>query len=389
MEQALLGVARVPRTRLTPLQREELGRRQAMAAPRDRHLAARLADAHATSASWMRTLRRRQERGIVKRRPGRPRLPDAERARVRGLVLEELDRQGYGAGYRDVLEAIRRREEAHELEGRASEMLVQQETARAKREARAKAREAIEARRVGHDVLAREAVWSEDTTQVGRTPEARPVDAEVIVDRGSLATVGASPGGPPTAEAVLQGLRRAALERGGWPLVLQVDNGTAYRSWIVRAELEAQQVVLLLSRVHTPTDNPAVEHRNGELKAESGLASDVVLSGPEEAEALLAPAIERLDRHRLRASRGYKTAEELDQELPRADEKVLRARFYAEACSAIKDAVRGLTDATAIRKAEQDAIWSTLEKHGLARRHVGRRRLPRPSPGPATPGENG
>jgi hypothetical protein len=238
-------------------------------------------------------------------------------------------------------------------------------------------------------VLVRDGVWSEDTTHLGRTPDASEVVGEVIVDRGSLATVSLSVGGPVTEESVLGDLRRAALLRGGWPLVLQVDNASVYFSRLIREELEAQQVVLLRSRVHTPTDNPAVEHRNGELKSGSGLGKGVVLSGPEEAARRLEEAVERLDGRRLRASRGYRTADELDVALPRADTKVLRARFYREACSAMKEAVLGLTDAQAIRKAEQDAIWSTLEKHGLSRRHVGRRRLARPSGGRETPHENG
>jgi hypothetical protein len=72
------------------------------------------------------------------------------------------------------------------------------------------------------------------------------------------------------------------------------------------------------------------------------------------------------------------TAAELDRERARADTIVDRRAFYEEARTAMKNAVLGLTDAKAIRKAEQDAIGRTLERHGLARRHVGLRRTPCP-----------
>jgi transposase-like protein len=80
------------------------------------------------------------------------------------------------------------------------------------------------------------------------------------------------------------------------------------------------------------------------------------------------------------------SAAQLDRELPRAQARVDRATFYAEARSAMKEAVLGLEDPDEIRKAEQDAIWRTLERHGLARRHVGLRRTPCPTLTPVATG---
>jgi hypothetical protein len=148
-------------------------------------------------------------------------------------------------------------------------------------------------------------------------------------------------------------------------------------------------VLLLRSRPKTPTDNPAVEHRNRELKEETGLGRDEVLGGPAEAAARLAPAVKRLDGHRLRASRGWRTAAELDRALPRADLWVDRERLYAAACSATERAVLGLRRIRDVRRAEQEAIWSNLETQGLARRHVGRRAQPGHPWAPTAPLENG
>jgi hypothetical protein len=171
--------------------------------------------------------------------------------------------------------------------------------------------------------------------------------------------------------------------------VWQSDGGGANRSEAVASYLQEHRVIHLLSRPHTPTDNPAAEWKNRELKEECGLGKGVRLESQEDAIARLAPALRRVDEGRLRASRGWKTALELDQELPRADAVVSRATFYADARAAMREAPLGLTDPRAIRKAEQDAIWRTLERHGLARRHEGVRRSPCPQLAPVAPTANG
>jgi transposase InsO family protein len=270
-----------------------------------------------------------------------------------------------------------------------SSMLVAEATAALKLRLRGRERRRIEQGRVSHEVLVRDAIWSADSTHLGRDALGAEIAGEVIVDRASLSTVSLSVGGPSTEESLLEDLRRAALERGGWPLVLQTDNARIYLSALIRAELEARRVLLLRSRARTPTDNPAVENRNRELKEETGLGRGVVMKGPEDAAARLSPAIRRLDDHRLRPSRGWKTAAELDRDLPRADACVDRETFYATACSATERAVLGLTRARDVRRAEQEAVWSTLENQGLARRHVGRRALLGTARPPAAAIENG
>jgi transposase InsO family protein len=353
-----------------------------MARPHDCHAAAELAAAYCISASWVRTQRRRAERCEAPCGPGRPRIPDSERARVSELVHAELDRQGWRTGHRTILEALRREEK--EL----SETLVREATAALKKEVRSRVAREIEERREGHEVCAKDAVWAEDATHLGRLADASEVSGEVITDRGTLSTVSLSVGPPPDALAVVEDLGRAALLRGGWPLVLQHDRASIYGAGVVRERLARERTIALVSRVHTPTDNPVAERQNRELKEESGLGKGVVLEGDEAAAALLEPAVGRLQ-VRLRATRGYRSPDELDREWPRADAIVDRALFHEEACSAMREAVLGLTEAEEIQKAEQDAVWRTLEKHGLARLHVGPRRSPRknrPSVAPATAG---
>jgi hypothetical protein len=371
---------------MTAWQRRRAAQRLREARGRDRHLAAELAGTFEVTAHWLRTLRRREEKGETARKKGRPRLPEEERARVRALVLDQLELQGI-VGWRDVLAGIRRVEAGREKP--TSAMLVQQETAAMKEQARTNRRRALEEVREGHEVLARDAVWAQDATHVGRLPGGAELQAEVATDRATTSTVIAAVGPPATGADLRERLERARASRGVLPLVWQSDEGSANRSDELRTFLEAEQMIHLRSRVHTPTDNPVAEHKNRELQEESGLGTGVRLSDAAEAAQRLEIAQRRIDEGRLRASRGWRTAAELDRDLPRADALVDRAVLYAEARSAMREAVLGLADPKEIRKAEQDAIWRTLERHGLARRHVGLRATPCPRLAPVAPAANG
>ena len=89
-----------------------------------------------------------------------------------------------------------------------------------------------------------------------------------------------------------------------------------------------------------------------------------------------------LDGGRLRATKGWRTAAQLAAELPRADQVVDRARFYAAACRAMEDAAHGLTGKRAVLKARREALFATVVTFELATRHVGRRPRERPGPPP-------
>jgi hypothetical protein len=179
-----------------------------MASGHDRHQALRMAASWGVSARWIRALGRRVRCRVATRPVGRPRIPEAERARVRALVSEQLDLQGDASG-RTVLAGIRRQGE------RVSVMLVQQETIAQKRGRRAAKQRGIEEARLGHEVLARDAVWCEDTTHLGRLEGEEEVAGELITDRGSLATVALTAGPPPTAADVM-GLRAPSAAAGRW-----------------------------------------------------------------------------------------------------------------------------------------------------------------------------
>lgn len=367
---------------MTAAQRRETG--AMLSGPRagDRHAAREVGEAYMKSASWMRTLRRRAARGEEPRPPGRPPLGEAERARVRGLVEEQRRVQGGSAGSPAILEALRRQGT------QVSRMLVEQELAALKRAGRVLAQAAMEARRVGHEMRARDAVWGEDTTHVGRCEDGAKVEAEVVKDLATLETAGLAVGAVPSAQDVIHLLERLAGERGGWPLALQVDHGSIYRAQGVIERLERERVVLVLSRVHTPTDNAATEHQHGELKRESGLGKGSIVASQAEAHERLCAARRTLDQGRRRATRGWRTAAEVAADLPRADAVVDRGAFHAAARSAMEQAVHGLTHAREACAAARAAFFQTLCAFGLATRHVGRRPRRRPGPPPCSaPGD--
>lgn len=362
----VVAEAALPQVRWTQKQLWALAARLAMEPP-DRHRATQVARAMGCSARWLRELVRRVRASEAPGRRGRPRKSDAERADVRARVIEERTRQGMSAGGRAIHHAL-----AQIHEG-ISRMLVEQELSELKAQARTAAAAAIEAKREHVEVLGRDTVWSLDGTHLGRIATGEPCVSEHARDRGSLGTVRLTAGPPTTGAQVLEELRQAARERGGFPLVLQVDNGSNYLSAEVLRGLEEAQVVLLISRVHTPTDNPAIEHAHAELKAETGLGKGVALHDHGEAARRAGAAVRRLDGARPRASRGWYTADELDRMLPRGDSCVDRASFYACSRAAMAAGVLGQTDPEAARKAERDAVIQTLCDHGLARRHLGRR----------------
>ena len=298
MSKAEAARGAAPRERMTPSQRERVARRLHLARGHDPHLASRLADALDVTAHWLRALRRRRERGEEPSpRRGRPRIAEDERARVRALVERELGCQG-NVGWRRVLAGIERREGKRT----ASTMLVQQETAAAKRHAGVGVRRALERARVGHEVLARDAVWAQDATHLGRLPSGEKVEAELATDRATTRTVIASAGPPACGDDVVALLERARAERGGLPYVWQSDGGGANRSHAVERYLASAQVIHLVSRPHVPTDNAAAETKNRELKAEAGLGTGTCLRDSRQAALQLSAARERVDAGRLRTT---------------------------------------------------------------------------------------
>jgi transposase InsO family protein len=291
---------------------------------------------------------------------GRPAVSPSKRFQARLKVARELKRQGSQAGWRPVLAAIG---------PMVSTRLVQESVGELKKRHTQRRRKWLAAQRVSVKVLSPHVIWTQDATHLGRLDH-KAVQAEVVKDRATLGYVDVAVGLPANAEEILWMLNGHKLKQC-LPLVWATDNGSAYRDQRVEAFLKQEKIVHLLSRTHTPQDNAAAEKGIRELKEEAGLGKGVKLSSPEEAAQKLAHSWDVLDHQRLRASKGYRTADELKMFLPSWSGSVKREEFYEQACKCMEKAVKGGETAREKRQAERQAVYETLEKFNLVERTRG------------------
>ena len=249
---------------------------------------------------------------------------------------------------------------------------------KAKQAARERRRD--EAQRVSVHVLARDALWACDESHLGRD-NVGEVRGLAVRDACTSSTPWSSVGPPATDDELVRALERTADVRGGWPLVASFDNGRANLSQAVRELLERHQVIALVNLPHTPQHNAFVERAWGELKCAAELDEPALRAAERRQEAPVLNTRGNLE-VRLEASRqalqhvprvrlGGFTSEEIDSLSVRADDRVCRARFYADACAALDRVAHYTLKARARRRAERESILSTLEAHGLVVRTQG------------------
>jgi transposase InsO family protein len=292
---------------------------------------------------------------------GRPPASVASRRAAQRLVRRELVRQGKSVGWRKV---------APVLLGQVPTRLVQECVARWKKHWRARERKREIRQRLHVEVLAKDVLWAQDATHVGRV-DGRPVLTEVVREVATTRIVGLQVGAPACACDVQQLLRSVGEERGRLPLVHSLDNGGPYRSREFLRWLRNERVIVLRNIPHVPQHNAFAERANGELKAETGLRSARVLSHAGEARALLQEATDRLNHAHPRSSRGGRTAAQLDQILPAAENLVPRDLFWRTTRTSIARALRAAPTPRARLLARRTAILDNLESFGLIRRTRG------------------
>ena len=290
---------------------------------------------------------------------GRPGHPASIRMRVLFRVGRQMKRLGWGVGWRDVWK------ELQDL----STFLVQWGVRAFKAHRKARLNERRKMQQVRTEVLKKGAVLTQDSTHVGRV-RGQACQAEVVKDRATLKTLALAVGKPLDGKGVCR-LLDAIRSRRGLPLVWMTDNGPAYRDDRVQEYLKKHQVIHLPNRTYTAQDNGASEINVRELKTEAVLGKGVKLQDHAEATDLLLQACCKLDGHRPRGSKGYKTAAELERIVPRWYPAVKRAEFYRSACSAIKRAVLNTMTPRQQRTALREAVFQTLEKFDLIRRTRG------------------
>lgn len=300
--------------------------------------------------------------------PGRPGHPvTAWRAALR-VVRRVLKGQHWRGGLGTVMAALKRAgvKLAVRLARRALQVCKK---LRARREERHRA-----AVRVRVRVLLRDAVWSQDALHL-HGGGAWATWGRLVMDRCTREHPGLALSGPPNSHDSVALLERIRLEQGRVPLVLMADNGSENKGELV-AWAREHQVVLLYSQPRTPQHNGAAERSIGELREELEDFEDEQ-EGWSLRERMRA-AHWRLDHERIRPCLGGRTATEMAQIAEPAYARVCRARFYADCCCAVENAVRGLQNKRAQRRAVREAIWCQAELHGLVIRRRGS--APWPSP---------
>lgn len=241
--------------------------------------------------------------------------------------------------------------------------------------------------RVHVEVLARDALWGCDATLVARV-DGEPLSAVVVRETFVPRTLSVSVGGEPDAADIERQLELTAETRGGWPLVIMLDNGGANRAKSLQQRLRDERVIVLWNVPHTPQHNARTERGIGDLKRAAGLAAhQSAVAEPTEGPlssrepgvsrthrdllVRLISAWVRLDRDHARAALDGLTPDELDKIAPRADACVRRARFYEDVSSELERVRVAHVDARERRRAEREAIWCALERNGLVTRTRG------------------
>ncbi len=310
-----------------------------------------LAEAHGVT---LRTLRnwKKDDPAVLRALPGRPALGEAVLGEARVAVCAELDRQGWSSGEEPVWRGLGR------VIPRAR---VRRVLAELKAERRRRQTARTRQLRLSTTVLVRDALWSLDATHLGRDPCGAEVQAEVLREVASTRTIGMSVGPPALADEVVRLLDAAVAGRCHAPLVLLTDNGGAYRSLAVEAWCRLHSVVHLFSLPHTPQHNAASEHGMRDLKDEANLGVGVRLSDIAQPAARLGAARDRIDGHRLRRSRGWRTAIEDDVQRPHWLDVVTREQVLGAVSCGIHLAMLDCHPGRARRRAIREAILRALQ----------------------------
>lgn len=221
--------------------------------------------------------------------------------------------------------------------------------------------------KVSVKVLAKEVWLAQDSTHVGSV-KGRKAWAEVTKDAATLQAGASGDGKPITGLSMIQQLESLKTS-DKLPLVLATDNGPAYKDSRVNEWLKQHQVIHLFSRPHTPQDNGRAERGIGEGKHLAGLGKGVILDSGRQGVQNLNKALQTLNQHWPRASKGGYTANELESRLEHWSCRVSRNEFFQKATAAIDDC-RELKGRV-LRQAKREAIFRTLESFELILRTRG------------------
>lgn len=314
----------------------------------DRKLVSFLAERLEVTPKTLRNWRAMVQRGEAAK-TGRPSYSSALKASARAAVQEQMRRQGH-PGWRPIAKAL------PEFPVR----LIQAEVGRIKAYRRKRLRNLRAKQRITTRVLAREAIWTVDgtLTQGRGSPE-----AQVVKDRGSL-SYRAIRTGPVARDKDVTSLLEQTRDQTGLPFVLSTDNGSIYCSAETQAFLEKEKVIHLRSLPRTPQHNGAAEI--GIRQAKEALPVQCTDSG-----AALLNTCATMNKYRLYATKGFKSANQLDEKIIAAYTRVKREEFYEKCMKRVWRVRCSTLPWREKRRAEREVILTTLQEYKLIERTRG------------------
>ena len=227
--------------------------------------------------------------------------------------------------------------------------------------------------RINVFIMMRMAVCVLDATHVGRDERGRAVEAEVLRDVATGQWLPFRVGQKAKGHAIVAMLKQLKRDTGTLPLVLQTDNGGAYTSEVVEEYLRKEGVVHLRSLPRTPQHNPVAERGIRTVKTRANVGKGYVVQSIDLVAALLERTRCELNRTLRQRTRRGLTPEDGWCTMPSADASVDRAAFVRAVEANIENATKDLEKKRAVRKAEREAIYQTMEQFGLVTRTRGGR----------------
>lgn len=183
-------------------------------------------------------------------------------------------------------------------------------------------------------------------------------DLVIVRDRGSLAVQVKACHGPLRSTDILDVLHKMKMN-GRLPFVLCTDNGSPFCSQVVRDFLEKHQVIHLRSLPYVPQHNGSCENAVMDVKRQLNDGKNIEQT------------CEILNKCLRRRRHGWKTAEESETLNFSPNNAERRIEIYETTKLAIKEALLGMNSGYEKRKAEREAILTTMERFELITRTRG------------------
>ena len=292
------------------------------------------------------------------KRSGRPSYTTEEHRRTLILVARELHRQGYPGS-----PAI-----ASALSKKVPLRLIRLYVGKIKLRRRIKLREMQLKMRVSTKVKTANVIWSQDGTHLGRNKK-RSVEAQVIKDRGSLKVLSVLTGLSADGKTIV-GMMKQIKKVRSLPLVWMTDNGSCYVNKEVETFMKNEKVIHLRSLPHTPQHNGSAERMMCELKNSSMLGKKTIVNANLEVHEGFANSALIINEYRKRATHGFKSSNEVDDEMLMHEPKVNREQLYNEYCEEKKRLLE-TKQGRELRLCEREMVMCLLEKYDLITRSRG------------------